>query len=44
MDELMGKVAESLRQDCGVKISTATLMNYFRRVAEEHNGLVPTGS
>jgi hypothetical protein len=42
MDELMGKVAASLRKDLGVRTPTATLMNYVRRLAEEHNG-APTG-
>jgi hypothetical protein len=40
MEDLMTKVAESLQRDCGVRAPTATLMNYFRRLAEEHNGLV----
>lgn len=44
MEDLMGKVADSLRDDCRVKTPTATLMNYFRRLAEEHNGLAPARS
>jgi hypothetical protein len=37
MDELMAKVEASLRNDCSVKAPTATLMRYFRKLAEEHN-------
>ena len=43
MDDLMAKVKESWHRDLGVPQSTATMMNYVRKLAEEHNGLPSTG-
>jgi hypothetical protein len=43
IDELMAKVAESWLRDLGAPSSSATVLNYLRKLMEDHNGLAPTG-
>jgi hypothetical protein len=43
MDEILAKVQESWHRDLGVPTASATVMNYIRKLVEEHNHLVPTG-
>ena len=43
MDEMLAKVKESWHRDLGVPTATATVLNYVRRLVEQHNNLEPTG-
>jgi hypothetical protein len=43
MDEILAKVKESWHRDLGVPTASATVLNYVRRLIEEHNNLAPTG-
>jgi hypothetical protein len=43
MDEILAKVNESWHRDLGVPTASATVLNYVRRLVEEHNNLEPTG-
>ncbi|MEA2532577.1 MAG: hypothetical protein QOJ93_388 [Actinomycetota bacterium] len=43
MDQILAKVQESWHRDLGVPTASATVMNYIRKLVEEHNHLVPTG-
>jgi hypothetical protein len=44
MDEILAKVKESWHRDLGVPTASATVLNYVRRLVEEHNNLEPTGA
>jgi uncharacterized protein YigA (DUF484 family) len=43
MDALLAKVQDSWHRDLGVPTASATVMNYLRKLVEEHNHLAPTG-
>src|SRR5947209_6415437 len=43
MDEILAKVKESWHRDLGVPTASATVLNYVRKLVEEHNNLAPTG-
>ena len=43
MDEILAKVQDSWHRDLGVPTASATVMNYVRKLVEEHNHLAPTG-
>ena len=43
MDEILTKVKESWHRDLGVPTASATVLNYVRKLVEEHNNLAPTG-